>query len=434
MGTHPIFESDFDCLTDSFKMSKKAKIGRNRKDKFYNIAKEIGYRARSAFMLVQLNRKFQFLQNSRVLIDLCAAPGGWLQVAKQHMPVESKILGVDLVPIKPITGVTTIQEDITTDSCKSKLRAHLKDWKVDVVLNDGAPNVGKNWHIDSFTQAELTLWAAKLAAFFLRPGGWFVTKVFRSADYNGLVWVVKQLFKKVHATKPQASRNESAEIFVVCQGYLAPSKIDPKFFDIKTALQQVEADQKQIRFRDFETQKKRKALGYDQEDGLLYREATDIAFFEAEKPLEFLHQHNKILISEEHREHELFDEDIQIAFEDLKVIDKRTVKKLLKLREKMRTERNMDEEEKSEDEEQDEEELDSDEEEEKEMEKEAVRAAKDELEIIRRKSKMEKKRLRRLRDLISNTVQLDQAPNIELFSAKTVRGETSEGELQNAAD
>ncbi|KAK9172895.1 Spb1 C-terminal domain protein [Cryptosporidium meleagridis] len=218
-------------------MGRRAKTGKDRLDRYYHLAKEQGYRARSAFKLIQLAQKFNIFKNCQVLVDLCAAPGGWLQVAKRNMGVSSKIIGVDLVAIKGIPGVTTFKCDITTERCRKLIFDELNGIPADVVLHDGAPNVGTSWDKDAYIQNELVLHSAELACEILRPNGIFVTKVFRSTDYNSVLWVLSQLFNTVKATKPQSSRNVSAEIFLVCLGYKAPKKIDSRFFDPKYVFQ-----------------------------------------------------------------------------------------------------------------------------------------------------------------------------------------------------
>ena len=222
------------------KMGSSKKSAKGRLDKYYHLAKDQGYRARSAFKLVHLNKKYDFLSKSKVVVDLCAAPGGWLQVATKFMPKPHVLVGVDLVPIRPIPGVITLTGDITTEKCRLEIQRELKNWKADAVLHDGAPNVGKAWAQDAYSQSELVLSAFKLACSLLSARGLFITKIFRSKEYNSLLWVFNQLFDKVEATKPPSSRNVSAEIFVVCQGYKAPSSVDPKFFDPRFVFKDVE--------------------------------------------------------------------------------------------------------------------------------------------------------------------------------------------------
>ncbi|KAL8785502.1 MAG: hypothetical protein Q9213_003328 [Squamulea squamosa] len=271
------------------------KHGKGRLDKWYKLAKEKGYRARAAFKLIQLNRKYGFLEKSKVLLDLCAAPGSWCQVAAETMPVNSLIVGVDLAPIKPIPRTTTFQGDITSDKCRATIRSHFKTWKADIVLHDGAPNVGTAWVQDAFSQAELALQALKLATEFLVEGGTFVTKVFRSKDYNALLWVCNQLFSKVDATKPPSSRNVSAEIFVVCRGFKAPKKIDPRLLEPRSVFAELSNPTPNNEAKVFNPEvKKRKREGYEEGDYTQFREAPASEFVQTTDPIAMLGGLNRL--------------------------------------------------------------------------------------------------------------------------------------------
>ena len=322
-------------------MGKKTK-SKARLDKYYYLAKEHGFRSRAAFKLIQLNKKFHFLESATVLLDLCAAPGGWCQVASKQMPISSIRIGIDLDPIKPIPGVKTFQADITTQRCRNLIQQEIKDIKADVVLNDGAPNVGGQWSKDSYSQTELVLFAIKLATEFLREGGWFVTKVFRSSDYNSLIYVMRQLFGKVEATKPLASRTQAAEVFVVCSEYKAPRHIDPKLLDPKFALKQLEEEDemksntvKSIKAL-FEQKKQRG--GYNSESMYIKRSFKE--FIECQNPYQFVFETNQILADDDDSKEYIklvkTPIDYETYFKDLKLLGKKEVQELIIWRNKIK--------------------------------------------------------------------------------------------------
>lgn len=216
------------------------------------------------------------------------------------MPANSLIVGVDLSPIKPIQKTITFQSDITTDKCRATIRQHFKSWKADTVLHDGAPNVGIAWAQDAFSQAELTLQALKLATEFLVEGGTFVTKVFRSKDYNALLWVFKQLFTKVEATKPPSSRNVSAEIFVVCRGFKAPRHIDPKFLDPRSVFAELSDPTPNNEAKVYNPEKKkRKRDGYEEGNYIQFKEVPAYEFIQTTDPIAMLGSLNKLILDQQ---------------------------------------------------------------------------------------------------------------------------------------
>ena len=268
------------------------KSSKDKRDAYYRLAKEQGWRARSAFKLIQLDEQFDLFSGVTRVVDLCAAPGSWSQVlsrvlirgesfgrrAWEEKQKESedallgnsnetehegyqdaehgkrekkgelrprkdvKIVAVDLQPMASLEGITTLKGDITTPSTVTRILQALDpdtfvddaedsgSHPVDLVLSDGAPDVTGLHDLDIYIQSQLLYSALNLALRILKPGGKFVAKVFRGKDVDLIYAQVRCFFTNVHCAKPRSSRASSLEAFVVCEGFNIPKgyKVDPK--------------------------------------------------------------------------------------------------------------------------------------------------------------------------------------------------------------
>ena len=192
-------------------------LARQLNDPYVKRAKAEGYRSRAAYKLIELDEKFTILRGMRFIVDLGVAPGGWAQVARKVAP-KAAIVGIDLLPVEPIPGVTLLEMDFMDDAAPDRLLSALGD-APDLVLSDMAANTVGHQQTDHLRTMGLVEAAADFAMRTLKPGGTFVSKVFAGGTDGALLRELKAAFKTVKHAKPPASRKGSVEWFVVAQGF-----------------------------------------------------------------------------------------------------------------------------------------------------------------------------------------------------------------------
>ena len=202
------------------KLNKKKKtknwLNKKKRDIFYKESKIQGYRSRSAFKLIEINKKFKFIKNNMSLLDLGAAPGGWSQVVSKLVNA-GQILSIDIMEMNKLEKVTFMKGNIDdNDFCKKVYMFF--DKKIDAVISDMAANTTGNKSLDSFRTSQLSINAMNLAKNILKKDGIFLSKIFMGSSFFEVQENAKKIFKKVILYKPLASKSESKELYIFCRG------------------------------------------------------------------------------------------------------------------------------------------------------------------------------------------------------------------------
>jgi 23S rRNA (uridine2552-2'-O)-methyltransferase len=200
----------------------KAWIQNRKRDYYYKKAKAENYRSRATYKLSQTAKKYRFIRRGDIVVDLGAAPGGWIQAARKIVGKTGFVLGVDLKPIEPFTQeyVRTIVADLNAPETLQQIRDFLPG-KADVVISDASPNISGVWEVDNARQIDLASQALKIALSVLRPSGNFFVKVFEGDMLPGFVKTVKKHFDEVKVVKPKASRAKSSEMYLLAMNLMA---------------------------------------------------------------------------------------------------------------------------------------------------------------------------------------------------------------------
>lgn len=197
-------------------------LQRQLNDPYVQLAKTEGYRSRAAYKIIEINDKYKIFSKGQVVVDLGAAPGGWSQVAADKVAATKswggQVLAIDLLEMEPIPGVKTLCQDFLTLT-EEELLTWLNGKKIDVVLSDMAASSSGHTLTDHLRIMQLCEDAFLFAKDNLTEGGAFIAKILQGGTENELLSMLKTHFRQVKHFKPKSSRSESAEMYVICQGY-----------------------------------------------------------------------------------------------------------------------------------------------------------------------------------------------------------------------